>query len=232
MGQFIVHMDNHGKDGDNAQVTFHRRISLPRLSIEQLRRQELAVAAYEILQEEGIAGTTLAKVADRAGMSKGIVLHYFKGKDELLEVVMRRANSLLRDEVVALMSQATTPRQRVEAIVAGNFSPKFFKPEICNAWLSLCAEVPRNPNFARIQRAIHARMRSNLLSGLKHLLSPKKAEEAVIGITAMIDGLWLRFGLSQEGLSLPEAKVQMDAMLNLHLGAPGKGAGRIKQRAV
>jgi TetR/AcrR family transcriptional repressor of bet genes len=225
-------MDNHGKDGDNAQVTFHRRISLPRLSIEQLRRQELAVAAYEILQEEGIAGTTLAKVADRAGMSKGIVLHYFKGKDELLEVVMRRANSLLRDEVVALMSQATTPRQRVEAIVAGNFSPKFFKPEICNAWLSLCAEVPRNPNFARIQRAIHARMRSNLLSGLKHLLSPKKAEEAVIGITAMIDGLWLRFGLSQEGLSLPEAKVQMDAMLNLHLGAPGKGAGRIKQRAV
>jgi TetR/AcrR family transcriptional repressor of bet genes len=165
-------------------------------------------------------------------MSKGIVLHYFKGKDELLEVVMRRANSLLRDEVVALMSQATTPRQRVEAIVAGNFSPKFFKPEICNAWLSLCAEVPRNPNFARIQRAIHARMRSNLLSGLKHLLSPKKAEEAVIGITAMIDGLWLRFGLSQEGLSLPEAKVQMDAMLNLHLGAPGKGAGRIKQRAV
>lgn len=224
-------MDNHDKGRDNVRATFRRRISLPRLSIEQLRRQELAVAAYEILQEEGIAGTTLAKVADRAGMSKGIVLHYFKGKDELLEVVMRRANSLLRDEVVALMSQATTPRQRIEAIVAGNFSPKFFKPEICNAWLSLCAEVPRNPNFARIQRAIHARMRSNLLSGLKHLLSPKKAEAAVIGITAMIDGLWLRFGLSQEGLSLAEAKIQMDAMLDLHLGAAGKGAGRAKQRA-
>jgi hypothetical protein len=47
----------------------------------------------------------------------------------------------------------------------------------------------------------------------------------------MIDGLWLRFGLSQEGLSLAEAKIQMDAMLNLHLGAPGKGAGRVKPRA-
>jgi TetR/AcrR family transcriptional repressor of bet genes len=196
---------------------------LPRLSIEQLRRRELAEAAYEILQEEGIAGTTLAKVAERAGMSKGIVLHYFRGKDELLEVVMRHANSLLRDEVIRLMGEAEGPRARIDAIIAGNFSPKFFKPEICNAWLSLCAEVPRNAKFARIQRAIHARMRSNLLSGLRHLLPPEKREAAVIGITAMIDGLWLRFGLTQHGLaqaglSLEQAMAQMEGVLAQHLG--------------
>lgn len=196
---------------------------MPRLSIEQLRRHELAEAAYEILQEEGIAGTTLAKVAERAGMSKGIVLHYFRGKDELLEVVMRHANSLLRDEVIRLMGEADGPRARIDAIIAGNFSPKFFKPEICNAWLSLCAEVPRNAKFARIQRAIHARMRSNLLSGLRHLLPPEKREAAVIGITAMIDGLWLRFGLTQHGLapaglSLEQAMAQMEGVLAQHLG--------------
>ncbi len=202
------------------------RISLARLSIEQLRRQELAAAAYEILQEEGIAGTTLAKVAERAGMSKGIVLHYFKGKDALLEAVMRHANTLLRDEVVALMEKAQSPRERVEAIVAGNFSPKFFKAEICNAWLSLCAEVPRNANFARIQRAIHARMRSNLKSALRHLLPKAEVEAAIIGITAMIDGLWLRFGLNQDGLSLAEAKRQMDAILDLYLGPKAKNVRR------
>ncbi|MBI2255703.1 MAG: transcriptional regulator BetI [Proteobacteria bacterium] len=204
-------------------------MSLARLSIEQLRRQELAAAAYEILQEEGIAGTTLAKVAERAGMSKGIVLHYFKGKDALLEAVMRHANALLRDEVIALMAKARTPRERIAAIVAGNFSPKFFKPEICNAWLSLCAEVPRNPTFARIQRVIHARMRSNLLSGLAELLPPERREAAVIGITAMIDGLWLRFGLNQEGLGQEEAMAQMEAVMSLHLGA--RGAGRIKRHS-
>lgn len=204
---------------------------MARLSIEQLRRRELAGAAYEILQEEGIAGTTLAKVAARAGMSKGIVLHYFKGKDELLEMVMRHANALLRDEVAGLMTRARTPRERVEAIIAGNFSPKFFKPEICNAWLSLCAEVPRNPTFARIQRAIHARMRSNLLSGLREMLPPDQAEAAVIGITAMIDGLWLRLGLSQDGLSLAEAKAQMDGILELHLGRASSDAVETRCRA-
>jgi TetR/AcrR family transcriptional repressor of bet genes len=223
-------VDNGDKGGNNGWIDLYGRVALARLSIEQLRRQELASAAYEILQEEGIAGTTLAKVAERAGMSKGIVLHYFKGKDELLEVVMRHANALLRDEVAALMARATTPRERIEAIVAGNFSPKFFKPEICNAWLSLCAEVPRNAKFARIQRAIHARMRSNLLSGLKALLPPTQADAAVIGITAMIDGLWLRFGLSQDGLSLIDAKAQMDGILDLHLGSAAKVVGGSKRR--
>ncbi len=219
MGQFIDQMDSPRKQGENARLIVGDSL-VARLSIEQLRRQELAAAAYEILQEEGIAGTTLAKVAERAGMSKGIVLHYFKGKDALLETVMRHANSLLRDEVVRLMAEAKSPRERVEAIVAGNFSPKFFKPEICNAWLSLCAEVPRNANFARIQRAIHARMRSNLMSALRQLLPPERREAAVIGITAMIDGLWLRFGLNQDGLTLTAAMAQMNSILDLHLGRP------------
>lgn len=195
---------------------------MPRLSIEQLRRQELAIAAYEVLQEEGIAGTTLAKVAERAGMSKGIVVHYFGGKDALLEAVMRLANALLRDEVIARMSLARTPRARLDAIIAGNFSPNFFKPEICNAWLSLCAEVPRNAEFARIQRAIHARMRSNLLSALRHLLPPAQREAAVTGITAMIDGLWLRFGLNQQGLTHAQAMAQMEGILLQHLGPKQK----------
>jgi TetR/AcrR family transcriptional repressor of bet genes len=199
---------------------------LPRLSIEQLRRQELAIAAYEVLQEEGIAGTTLAKVAERAGMSKGIVVHYFGGKDALLEAVMRLANALLRDEVIMRMRAARSPRERLDAIIAGNFSPQFFKPEICSAWLSLCAEVSRNAEFARIQRAIHARMRSNLLSALRHLLPPEQREAAVIGITAMIDGLWLRFGLNQHGLTLEQAMAQMEGILTQHLGPKTKPAKR------
>jgi TetR/AcrR family transcriptional repressor of bet genes len=190
-----------------------------RASIEEIRRRELTEAAYEILQEQGIAGTTLAKVAERAGMSKGIVLHYFRNKDDLLEAVMRLANALLRDEVVRRVRRAKGDRGRVEAIVAANFASSFFKPEICNAWLSFCAEVPRNREFSRIQRAIHGRMRSNLMPALRALLPPDKVESAAIGITAMIDGLWLRFGLSLGGLTREQAVAEMDRYLERLFGA-------------
>jgi TetR/AcrR family transcriptional regulator, transcriptional repressor of bet genes len=177
--------------------------------ISEIRRQELRHAAFEVLQTEGMAGATIEKVALRAGASKGIVLHYFKTKKQLFEHAMRHSNSMLRDEVVGRMRRAHSPDQRLWAIIEGNFTTEFFRPSICHAWLALCAEVPREPQLARIQRVVHARMRSNLLSALVALVPPEQCETVALGITTLIDGLWLRLGLRSGGVSAPEALIQM-----------------------
>lgn len=177
--------------------------------ISEIRRRELRHAAYEVLQTEGMAGATIEKVAQKAGASKGIVLHYFKSKQQLFEHAMRHSNALLRDEVVRRMRLARTPEDRLWAIIEGNFSTAFFTPAICHAWLTLCAEVPRDPQLARIQRVIHARMRSNLRTALTALLPPDQTESVTLGITTLIDGLWLRLGLRSDGISAPEALTQM-----------------------
>ena len=67
--------------------------------ISEIRRAELRRAAFEVLQTEGVAGATLEKVAAHAGASKGIVLHYFRNKQELFEHAMREANRELGEEV-------------------------------------------------------------------------------------------------------------------------------------
>lgn len=177
--------------------------------ISEIRRRELRHAAYEVLQTEGMAGATIEKVAHKAGASKGIVLHYFKSKQQLFEHAMRHSNALLRDEVVRRMRLARTPEDRLWAIIEGNFSAEFFTPAICHAWLTLCAEVPRDPQLARIQRVIHARMRSNLRTALTALVPPDQTESITLGITTLIDGLWLRLGLRSDGISAPEALAQM-----------------------
>ena len=87
--------------------------------------------------------------------------------------------------------------------------PEFFTPAICNAWLALCAEVPREPQLARIQRVVHARMRSNLMTALSALVPPEQCEIVALGISSLIDGLWLRLGLHPGELSAPEALTQM-----------------------
>ena len=182
-------------------------MSLVRIS--DIRRRELRQAAYEVLQTEGMAGATIEKVAQKAGASKGIVLHYFKSKQQLFEHAMRHSNSLLRDEVIRLMRRARSPDQRLWAIIEGNFSAEFFTPAICHAWLALCAEVPREPQLARIQRVVHGRMRSNLMTALSALVPAKERESVALGITTLIDGLWLRLGLRSGGITAPEALAQM-----------------------
>ena len=185
--------------------------------ISDIRKKELRRAAFEVLQREGMAGATLEKVAAQAGASKGIVLHYFANKQELFEHAMREANAELRDAVVARLDRAITPMERLVAIIEGNFEERFFQPSICHAWLSLCAEVPREPQLARIQKVIHARMRSNLMSALVHLLPEDECEATALGITALIDGLWLRLGLQSEGLTREAALRQMRDYLSYRL---------------
>ena len=177
--------------------------------ISEIRRQELRRAAYEVLQTEGMGGATVEKVALQAGTSKGIVHHYFKTKKQLFEHAMRYSNASLRDGVIRLMRRARTPDERLWAIIEGNFMTDFFTPAICNAWFALCAEVPREPQLARIQQVVHARMRSNLMSALTELVPAEQCETIALAITSLIDGLWLRSGLHPGELSAQTALTQM-----------------------
>ena len=177
--------------------------------ISDIRRRELRQAAFAVLEREGIAGATLEKVAAQAGASKGIVLHYFRNKQELFEHAMREANAVLCHAVVARLRRARTPMERLDAVIEGNFEEHLFLPPLCHAWLSLCAEVPRDDKLARIQKVIHARMRSNLLSGLRGLASSVEADDIALGVTALIDGLWLRLGLQPGSVSREQAVRQV-----------------------
>ncbi|AGB47021.1 transcriptional regulator BetI [Mesorhizobium sp. B2-5-9] len=178
-------------------------VKLKRLG--DIRRKELRQAAFAVLEREGIAGATLEKVAAHAGASKGIVLHYFRNKQELFEHAMREANAVLCNAVVARLRRARTSMERLDAVIEGNFEEHLFLPPLCHAWLSLCAEVPRDEKLARIQKVIHGRMRSNLLSGLRGLASPNEADDIALGVTALIDGLWLRLGLQPGSVSREQA---------------------------
>ena len=194
------------------------QVKLSRIS--DIRRRELRQAAFAVLEREGIAGATLEKVAAQAGASKGIVLHYFRNKQELFEHAMREANAVLCHAVVARLRRARTPMERLDAVIEGNFEEHLFLPPLCHAWLSLCAEVPRDDKLARIQKVIHARMRSNLLSGLRGLASPEEADDIALGVTALIDGLWLRLGLQPGSVSREQAVRQVKDYVAGQLAMP------------
>lgn len=187
-----------------------------------IRRQELRRAAFEVLQREGMAGATLEKVAAHAGASKGIVLHYFRNKQELFEHAMREANLGLRRAVVERLRTAGTPYQRVLAVVEANFDERFYEPSVAHAWLALCAEVPREPQLARIQAVIHARMHSNLVSALKAMLPREEADRTALLASGLIDGLWLRLGLQSGGIPRDEAIALVRGLIDRQLPAASR----------
>ncbi len=178
---------------------------MPRKRIRDIRRAELAQAAFDELVASGMRGTTLERVATRVGVSKSVVLHHFKDKNALFEVVMRRANAKLSDGVIELLRHAETPIERLYAVFVGNFAETVFNQPVCQAWITLCAEAAQNPQNQRIQAVLHARLHSNLKHPLRQIAPREDAERIAFQLVSTIDGVWLRAGLQRGPMSMRDA---------------------------
>ena len=185
-------------------------------SIRSIRQLELSRAAFEAVVKFGLRGTTLERVGDIAGVSKGVVLHHFKDKSALLEAVFRRSNSLLSTSLVELFQHTETQYERLWAIAHANFSEPIYNKEVCQAWVSLLSEVPQSKNCQRVQAANNARIHSNLLHELKHFIEPEAVADAANILGILIDGIWVRAGLFA---TTPDPKKALDefefTLLNL-----------------
>ena len=73
---------------------------MPKLGMQSIRRRQLIDATLEAINEVGMHDATIAQIARRAGVSTGIISHYFRDKNGLLEATMRDITSQLRDEVL------------------------------------------------------------------------------------------------------------------------------------
>src|SRR5436190_1885454 len=120
--------------------------------MEPIRRRQLIDATISSIGRYGYGEATVQRISRAAGVSSGIIHHYFGGKGELLEASMRALLAELRREVLGRLALAVTPRARLEAIVDGNFAPSQFDPPVVAAWLAFWSQARHEPKLARLQR--------------------------------------------------------------------------------
>jgi len=77
--------------------------------IERARRAQIIDAAVLVLAESGFAQASLARIAARAGISKGVISYHFAGKDELMEQIVEQVYTDIGETVTPQIVQETTP---------------------------------------------------------------------------------------------------------------------------
>ncbi len=163
---------------------------------EESRRSQLIEVTIDSLAEVGFVGTTLAQIAGRAGVSPGLVAHYFGDKDGLLDEAFRSLARRVGDQVRGRLRTIATPRARIQAIIDANLAPEEFERRTGSAWLAFWGQVLQVPSLRRVQSVYQRRTLTNLKSSLKKLVPPEEAQSLAAMIAAMIDGVWLRAALS------------------------------------
>ncbi|GAA1657950.1 TetR family transcriptional regulator [Nonomuraea maheshkhaliensis] len=85
----------------------------PRSFIEEARRAQIVCSAVAVIAEAGFAKASLARIAEHAGISKGVISYHFAGKDELMEEVVRHTYQGAVAHVAARMEGLTTATELV-----------------------------------------------------------------------------------------------------------------------
>ncbi len=197
-----------------------RDVTLPRAEVEDQRRRQLIEATIETLADVGFSACTLGEIARRAGVSPGLVAHYFGDKEGLLEATLRHLVARLGRSAARRLRGVTDPRARVQAVIDANLSPEEFDRRTASVWLAFWGQVIHSTRFRRLQAIYQRRMISNLRHALRQVLPGQEAEDTAALVASVIDGLWL--GATLSGKSETEsagARQLATSFIDCHLSA-------------
>ncbi|MBR8742918.1 TetR/AcrR family transcriptional regulator [Nocardiopsis sp. MG754419] len=121
---------------------------MPRTADHAQRRAQISRAVREIIADDGLDALTVARTAARAGISVGLVQHYFRSKDDMLLHAYEEVSSALAARVSALTEEGVRHERSIARIVCA----------------ALVEYLPLDPNRRaehRVTRALAARALDN-----------------------------------------------------------------------
>jgi AcrR family transcriptional regulator len=168
----------------------------------ELRKANLIEATLTCLKLYGFQGASIRKISAQAGVSVGLISHHYSGKDELVAeaylAITGRVMSLLRD---AMAQAAPNARERLSAFFRASFCAEMLDPQLLDAWLAFWGAVKTAEAMNQAHDHSYGEYRNVLRTVLIDLAEGQgweafDADLAAIGLSALLDGLWLESGLN------------------------------------
>ncbi|TDC04061.1 TetR/AcrR family transcriptional regulator [Nonomuraea longispora] len=91
---------------------------MARTADHEERRRQIAMAVCELISDAGLDAVTVARTARSAGMSVGLVQHYFRTKDEMLLHAFTYVSARIRDRVDELIRTGIRHRKPISGLLA------------------------------------------------------------------------------------------------------------------
>ena len=140
-----------------------------RASVDE-RRRELIEATLDCIAEFGLHGATVRQIAIRAGVTGGLIRHYFSSKEQMVQAAFRETMTGMTDQAVEQVNAVgADPRERLKAFILANLSGPVTDSRSLSLWASFISQVRVDPALAADYGWKHA-LRPIFLPNPKSLL--------------------------------------------------------------
>ena len=177
---------------------------------QEVRRRALIEATLESLAEKGLGAVSVRDVARRAGVTPGLITHHFGTFAALLAAAYAQATARVDAVLDAALAEAgSDPERRMDAFLRASFSPEIVDRSLLAAWIGFWGMVRTDPQAAAIHADNYAAYRKRIEDLLTALAARRGrkvgAKAGAVGLTAMLDGLWLELCLDPNSFTVAEA---------------------------
>lgn len=195
---------------------------LYRRESEENRRSSLITATQELVAEGGPEAATVRAIAARAGVTPGLIRHYFHTKDELTRAAYRDLmDGMTAKGADALEGVGHRAEERLAAFIAASLLPPVLDVGSVVLWAGYMHKVRSDPDLLSVHEAAYLSYRDTLETLIAALDRPSdnsQLRREAIACNALIDGLWI------EGSILP-ATFAPGEIVNIGLSSVGAMLG-------
>jgi AcrR family transcriptional regulator len=107
------------------------------------RRGELLEAAVRVFARKGFHASRVGDIANEAGVAHGLLYHYFRSKDEVLETIFRETWSALVADTLRIEASGVPLREQLRRFARIYLGSWLVTPELVRV---LVREVGRSPD--------------------------------------------------------------------------------------
>lgn len=152
------------------------------------KKAQIVDAAIQVFAEKGLHGTRISEIAQRAGIAYGLVYHYFKNKEAILDSIFVDRWNEFMETLDPIVRSGRSVEEKLRAVAAAILAEHRVRPE----WVTvLIFEVQRSQRIAadeRMQsivelfRLVEGILRDGQQSGeLRANVDPKLASHVFVG---------------------------------------------------
>lgn len=174
------------------------------------KRRLILDAAVRVFAREGFHGCRVADIADEAGVAYGLVYHYFRSKDEILDTLFLERWGLMLEEIARVDAEPAPVREKLAAIAGFIIDSYRYDPDLMKV---IIVDVTRAANSFGRSHLDEIREAYELIGGI--VASAQKSGELRSDITPTFAAMAF-YGAVEQVLSgwifdiLPEAADDYD----------------------
>ena len=157
------------------------------------RRRELLDAAVRVFARKGFRAARVGDIAEEAGVAHGLLYHYFRSKEEVLETIFRETWQLLQADLDRIESSDLPFREQLRRFARIYLGSWLVTPELIGV---LVREVARSPDVG--ERVTEIR---GVFVGIARMIESAKERGEIRADCNVTFATWTVYGALEEILT-------------------------------